>query len=147
MSRSFIVFSTYGPFSLLHETGTAVAYRLRAEVHHLTRRAQCQTTKSSPAVAVTSVVLAVWHRRSLSGRYEVPVALKPTDRVLFAIASAACLLLVPALLLGVPVAASAAALLVAVGCSWRRPSALRWRLVPWRLVLLVEGLFLVVEAA
>ena len=100
------------------------------------------------AVVVTSLALCLWHRRSLRGRYDVPMALRPGDPVLFGIATGACLLLVPMLLLGVPVAfaASAAAGLVVAGCLWRRRSALRWGLVPWRLVLLVEGLFLVVEA-
>jgi arsenical pump membrane protein len=68
--------------------------------------------------------------------------------VLFRVAVAACALLVPALLLGVPVAAAAslAAGVVAIAFVVRRRAALRWRLVPWRLVLLVEGLFLVVSA-
>jgi len=100
------------------------------------------------AVLVTSMVLWLWHRSSLRGRYDVPIAVRPADRVLFGIATAACALLVPTLLLGVPVslAATAAAVLVVAGCLWRKRSALRWQLVPWRLVLLVEGLFLVVEA-
>ena len=100
------------------------------------------------AVVVSSAVLALWHRRSLRGTYDVPPVLAPRDRTLFALAATACLLLVPMLLVGVPVelAATAAAVLVVLGCLWRRRSALGWQLVPWRLVLLVEGLFLVVEA-
>ena len=101
------------------------------------------------AIAVTTAFLALWQRRSLTGRYDVPSPLRPADPVLYGGATAACLLLVPLLLAGVPVAwAASAAAAVAVGFSWwRRRSALRWSLVPWRLVLLVEGLFLVVEAA
>ena len=100
------------------------------------------------AVAVTVVVLVVWQRRALSGSYAVPEPLVPADRVLFAGSAAACLLLVPLLLAGVAVAvaASAAAALVIALFLWRRRSALRFGLVPWRLVLLVEGLFLVVQA-
>ena len=100
------------------------------------------------AVAVTVAALALWQRRALRGRYDVPEVLRPDDRVLFGAAAAACLLLVPALLAGAPVelAASGSALLVGVACLWRRRELLRWGLVPWRLVLLVEGLFLVVQA-
>ena len=100
------------------------------------------------AVLVTSAVLVVWHRRSLRGRYDVPKPIQPADPVLFRWATTACLLLVPALLLGVPVAAAAstAAIVVLAAFAWRQRAALRWGLVPWRLVLLVEGLFLVVEA-
>ena len=103
---------------------------------------------SAVAVLVTSLVLALWHRTSLRGRYEVPATLRPGDRWLFGIAALACLLLVPALLLGVPVeyAASASATVVLLAFLVRRRSSLRWQLIPWRLVLLVEGLFLVVEA-
>jgi arsenical pump membrane protein len=55
---------------------------------------------------------------------------------------------VPALLLGVPVAiaASTAAVILTSGFAVRRRRTLTWQLVPWRLVLLVEGLFLVVTA-
>jgi arsenical pump membrane protein len=55
---------------------------------------------------------------------------------------------VPALLLGVPVAwaASTSAAVVIGFALWRKRSLLTFRLVPWRLVVLVEGLFLVVEA-
>lgn len=101
------------------------------------------------AIAVTAAFLLVWHRKALTGRYDVPVAEPPQDRVLFAGVTAACLLLVPALLLGVEVALAAglsAAVTVALFL-WRRPSALRPGLVPWRLVLLVLGLFLAVGVA
>jgi arsenical pump membrane protein len=100
------------------------------------------------AVVVTAAFLAVWQRQSLKGRYAVPEVASPEDRVLFAGAAAACLLLVPALLAGVPVAwaASASALLALAFALWRKRSLITAQLVPWRLVLLVEGLFLVVEA-
>lgn len=100
------------------------------------------------AVAVTVMALAFWQHRALSGRYAVPELQPPEDRVLFAGTALACVLLVPALLLGLEVAvASSAAALVAVGTTaWRRPRALRPALVPWRLVLFVLGLFLVVGA-
>ncbi|MCW2586571.1 MAG: arsenite efflux rane protein ArsB [Frankiales bacterium] len=100
------------------------------------------------AVVVTTAVLALWQRRSLRGRYAVPPVHRPADPVLFAGAAAACALLVPTLLLGAPVAwaASLSAAVAVAFTSWRRRTALAWSLLPWRLVLLVEGLFLVVEA-
>jgi len=100
------------------------------------------------AVAVTVTFLLVWKGRALTGRYQPPAAAVPSDRILFVGTAIACALLVPALLLGVPVAAAATVCggLAAALFLWRRRSALRPGLVPWRLVLLVEGLFLVVEA-
>lgn len=101
------------------------------------------------AIAVTAAVLLLWHRKALTGRYDVPVAEPPADRVLFVGTATACLLLVPALVAGVPVAlaASASAALAVGFFLWRRRSALRPGLVPWRLVVLVVGLFLAVGAA
>jgi len=102
------------------------------------------TTKVAPAslvaVVVTAVLLALWHRRSIRGRYEVPDVMRPGDPVLFLGAAGACLLLVPA------GAASASAIVVVSFALWRKRSLPTFALVPWRLVLLVEALFLVVEA-
>jgi arsenical pump membrane protein len=101
------------------------------------------------AVAVTVAVLALWQRKALSGRYDVPDLAVPDDRPLLVGTAVACALLVPALLAGVEVAvaSSAAAGVAVVLFLWRRPSALRVSLLPWRLVLLVLGLFLLVAAA
>jgi arsenical pump membrane protein len=101
------------------------------------------------AIALTCVALALWHRRALAGSYTVPARHAAADRPLVLGAAVACLLLVPALLLGIPVAvaSSVSAALLAAVFVVRRPSALRSGLVPWRLVLLVIGLFLVVAAA
>ncbi|MFN2538595.1 MAG: SLC13 family permease [Mycobacteriales bacterium] len=101
------------------------------------------------AIAVTVAVLLVWHRRALTGGYDVPDAPRPDDRVLLSGTAAACLLLVPMLLAGaaVAIASSIAAGLAVALFLWRRPTALRPALLPWRLVLLVTGLFLVVTAA
>ena len=100
------------------------------------------------AVAVTTAFVALWQRTHLTGRYDVPTPHVPEDRVRFLGTAAACGLLVPSLLLGAAVAA-AASLSAGVAIAfalWRSRSALSLSLVPWRLVLLVEGLFLVVEA-
>jgi arsenical pump membrane protein len=100
------------------------------------------------AIAVMALVLAGLYRRHLTGRYPVPPPLVPRDRVLFAGTTAACLLLVPALLAGVPVAwAALAAAGGAAGFTrWRSPTTLSWALLPWRLVLGVWALFLLVSA-
>jgi arsenical pump membrane protein len=65
------------------------------------------------------------------------------------VTSLACLAFAPAVLLGAPAwaAATGAAVPVALLFAFRRASALRWSLLPWRLVLLTAGLFLVVTAA
>jgi arsenical pump membrane protein len=100
------------------------------------------------AVAVTVLALLFWHRRRLRGSYDSPEPLQAEDPLLFRSALVASVLLVPALLLGVPVqwAASASAAIVVAAFAVRRRAALRWSLVPWQLVLMVEGLFLVVSA-
>jgi arsenical pump membrane protein len=100
------------------------------------------------AIAITWAALLLWHRRRLRGSFTPPPKLVVADRALFLVAVTACTLLVPALLLGVPVAAAAslAASIVVIAFFVRRRTALRWSLVPWRLVLIVEGLFLVVSA-
>lgn len=100
------------------------------------------------AVAVTVAVLLVWHRRTLFGRYAVPAPAPVEDRVLFAGTALACALLAPALAVASPAVAAAVAAGVAVlFFLWRRRSALPFGLLPWRVVLLVVGLFLVVQAA
>ncbi|MFG1944461.1 SLC13 family permease [Nonomuraea sp. NPDC048826] len=83
-------------------------------------------------------------RRDL--RYTPPVLEPVGDRVLFGVASAACLLFIVALLahVEVAVAASAAALIVVIAFAVRDRTRLTWGLVPWRLLVFVTGLFLVV---
>ncbi len=101
------------------------------------------------AVAVTVLALALAHHRSLRGRYLLPGPEPRRDRVLLWTSALACLALVPAVLTGLPVAVvfGAAAAVVVAATALRSPRVLRPSLVPWRLVLLVEGLFLVVSAA
>jgi Na+/H+ antiporter NhaD/arsenite permease-like protein len=70
------------------------------------------------------------------------------DKVLLYASAGVMLLLLPALVSGVPVqipAAAAAAVLLGLFL-WRRRSALRWAMVPWRPLMLTVGLFMVVEA-
>ena len=101
------------------------------------------------AVAVTVLLLLVLHRRTLTSRYATTAPQPTDDPLLLAGTAATALLLVPLLLLGVEVAvaASACAAIATALALWRNRSALSLDLVPWRLVVLVVGLFLVVAAA
>ncbi|MDP4508465.1 ArsB/NhaD family transporter [Nonomuraea turcica] len=101
------------------------------------------------SIAVTMVFLWVFfwrrgERRDL--RYTPPVVEPVADRVLFAAASAGCLLFIVMLLLKahVAVAATTAAAIVVGAFLLRARERLTWSLFPWQLVILVTGLFLVV---
>jgi arsenical pump membrane protein len=101
------------------------------------------------AFLITVGTLAVIFRRSLHGRYERPEAPVIGDRVLFWVAAVVCAGIGPAFAAGVDVvvvAATGAGILV-VACLLRNRRMLRWRLVPWQLVLGVAALFLVVQFA
>ncbi len=101
------------------------------------------------AIATTVLVLRVRFRRELRGRFVPGPRHQPSDRVLFAVSAVCCVGFGPAVIAGAPAwAAATPAAAVTVGAfAWRRRSELRLGLVPWRLVLLVEGLFLVISAA
>ena len=102
---------------------------------------------AAAAVAVTVLLVGLRYRRVLRVRYSVPRPPPVEDPVLLGAAAAACLGLVPALLLGgdpttvVTVAAVALVPVFAV----RRHDVLRLRLVPWSLAVFVLGLALAVE--
>ncbi|MCH6469228.1 SLC13 family permease [Sinomonas terrae] len=122
-----------------------------------------------PALWCALVPLAavvVLFGKDLLGRYELkqailvsadtaPTATDPpttdpptTDPVLLWIGAAVLAALLPALVSGIsvwiPASAAAAVLVAAFGA--RRRTALRWRLVPWQLILFAAGLFVVMEA-
>jgi len=101
------------------------------------------------AILATVVLLAVRHRRSLTGRYELEAAPEPHDKVLLAIAALCCVALGPAFVSGIvpaiPSAAAAAVLVVTVIV--RDRSLLRRVSVPWPLVIGVSVLFVVVDVA
>jgi Na+/H+ antiporter NhaD/arsenite permease-like protein len=87
-------------------------------------------------------------RADAADRYVPPGVHRPADPVLFR----ACALVCAGFLLAILVAdvplwmASGTAALVAVAAfGARQRSALRWSLVPWRLLVMVPGMFLVVE--
>ncbi|WP_375424899.1 SLC13 family permease [uncultured Friedmanniella sp.] len=100
-------------------------------------------------VVVPVAVLAVLFRRSLRGRYALPPASPVGHRGLLVLATVVCVLLGPAFLLGVPVfTASAVAAAILVGaCAVVRRDLLRWRLLPWPLVVGVSVLFVAVQYA
>ncbi|QCB98883.1 arsenic transporter [Arthrobacter sp. PAMC25564] len=105
----------------------------------------------APALAGILVPLALlWlaFRKDLRGRYGPQPVHKVRDRVLLYSAAGVMVLLLPALVSGVPVQipALAAAAILLLLFLWRRRSALRWSMVPWRPLMLTSGLFMVVEA-
>jgi Na+/H+ antiporter NhaD/arsenite permease-like protein len=104
------------------------------------------------AIAVTMVCLWFFHWRPGTrgtGAYLRPERFVPTDPVLFRLSAVACAGFLAAILVAdVPLwsASAVAALVVVAGFAVRRRAALSWSLVPWRLLVLVPGMFLVVEA-
>ncbi|MEU4390034.1 SLC13 family permease [Kribbella sp. NPDC023855] len=100
------------------------------------------------AIVITVAVLAVLFRRDLRRTYVVPETPELDDKVLFWGSAAVCLALGPAFVTGIDVAwpASVGALVLIVLFAVRRRRELTWSLLPWRLVITVVGLFLVVGA-
>ena len=98
------------------------------------------------AVAVTALLLFFVHRRELRGRYTPAPGPRVADRLLLRLASLVVVLLLPLLVSGLPPwqPALAAAIVLSVLYAWRRPGALRLRLIPWQLVVFASGLFLAV---
>ncbi|WP_054811478.1 SLC13 family permease [Nocardia arizonensis] len=107
------------------------------------------------AVSIAATALCLWvfywrRRRRDADRYLPPEPVRPDDirqRILFHVTAAACLLFVLAIaLLGdrIEIAAGAAALIAVVAFAVLDRSALRLSLIPWRLLVFVVGLFLVV---
>jgi arsenical pump membrane protein len=100
------------------------------------------------AILITVAVLAVLFHKDLRRTYDVPPTPDLDDKVLFWGSAAVCVALGPAFVTGIDVAwpASVGALVLVVLFAVRRRTQLTWALVPWRLVITVVGLFLVVGA-
>jgi arsenical pump membrane protein len=102
------------------------------------------------SIGATMAALWVFHwRRGRRGgeRYTPPDPYRPEDRVLFLVAACACGAFIGGVIAGVPLqyASPACASAVIVAFAVRQRSALRPALVPWRLLVFVTGLFLVVQ--
>jgi len=100
------------------------------------------------AIVVPCLVLLVIYRKALFARYEADVPTPASDRVLLVASAVVLTLLLPALVSGVEVwiPASVAAIVLLGFFVVRRRTVVRFGLVPWQVVLLASGLFLVVEA-
>jgi arsenical pump membrane protein len=100
------------------------------------------------AILVTVAAIYLVCRRQLREGYTVAPTTRVAHPVLFATSATTVAALIPALVSGLPVwipAVLAALILVAVFAAFDR-SALTFALVPWPLLLLASGLFLVMEA-
>lgn len=99
-------------------------------------------------IVVPSVVLFVVYRKDLLRRYRPQRTSSPNDRMLFVVSAAVVVALIPLLVSGMPVwmPTTVAALVLLVLFAFRRRSALSVSLLPWQLVLLASGLFIVIEA-
>ncbi|MFC4034433.1 SLC13 family permease [Streptomyces polygonati] len=106
--------------------------------------------QAAATAATTACLWAFYWRRGRRGAdaYRPPSAFRPADRVLFRTCALACagfLLLILAAPVPLWADSLAATLVVAATFAVRRPAALTPSLVPWRLLLMVPGMFLVVE--
>jgi arsenical pump membrane protein len=100
------------------------------------------------SIAITAMVVGVAYRRDLRGRYDVPDRFVVSDPISFRICALVCVVIVPFFVSGWPVwiPATVAAVLLLVLFAFRQPRRISVSLLPWRLVFLVQGLFLVVAA-
>ncbi|WP_424637223.1 SLC13 family permease [Embleya sp. AB8] len=105
---------------------------------------------ASIVVTMGCLWLFYWRRgRRGAERYAAAQVHRPADPVLFRVCAVACGGFLLAILVdAVPLwaASTAAGAVVVVAFGVRQRSVLRLSLVPWRLLVLVPGLFLVVEA-
>jgi arsenical pump membrane protein len=102
--------------------------------------------------ALLTTMLCLWifyWRRGKRGAdsYVPPPPHRPHDRVLFWLASAACITFIVLILVGVPLAwtTGTCAASVLIGFAIRDRGSLHWGLIPVRLLGFVAGLFLVMQ--
>ncbi|MBO0843381.1 MAG: hypothetical protein J2O46_09360, partial [Nocardioides sp.] len=99
------------------------------------------------SVVVVAFCLWIFYWRGAPPRFTPPERSGPRHPQVFVAASVACMLFVAAVVADVDVAIAApvaAAVVVAAYLVWDRDE-LTWDLLPWRLLVLVVGLFLVVD--
>ena len=100
------------------------------------------------AVIITVGYLAGLYRRDLATSYQAPPRRGVDDPWTFWVCALACLALAPGVLAGAPpwaVALPGAAAAAGV-FAWRRRAALTLSLLPWRIIVFTEGLFLLITA-
>lgn len=98
-------------------------------------------------VLVPAALLWAIFGKDLRGNFKPLPARSARDRPLLITAGVTLLLLLPALVSGIPVAipSGIAALFLLAVFFFRRRTALRWGMLPWRPLLLTIGLFMVVQ--
>ncbi|TXN28710.1 SLC13 family permease [Lacisediminihabitans profunda] len=101
------------------------------------------------SIVIPAAILFIVYRKDLLARYEPKKSREADDRVLLIASGVIVAVLMPLLVSGIPVwmPALGAALVLGGFFLVRRPAVIRFGLLPWQLVLLAAGLFLVVEAA
>ncbi|MGR6319430.1 ArsB/NhaD family transporter [Micromonospora soli] len=102
------------------------------------------------AIVITMLLLWWWYwrpARAGADPFVPPPPHVPPDRVLYRTAFGACLLFVAGILAGVEIglASGVAAAILVAGFAVRARGSLTLALVPWRLLVFVTGLFLVVQ--
>ncbi|MDZ5443070.1 ArsB/NhaD family transporter [Micromonospora sp. 4G57] len=102
------------------------------------------------AIVITMLLLSWWYwrpARAGADPFVPPPPHVPPDPVLYRTALLACLLFVAGILAGVQIglASGVAAAILVAGFAVRARRSLRPALVPWRLLVFVTGLFLVVQ--
>ena len=100
------------------------------------------------AIVTSVVLLALFFRRGLAGRYDTAPPPRVHDRPLLITSGVVVAALLPLLVSGLEpwIPAAAAAVVLGAVFLWRSPRTLRIGLVPWQLVLFASGLFLAVGA-
>lgn len=100
------------------------------------------------AIVTSVVLLALFFRRGLTGRYESAPPPRVHDRPLLITAGVVVFVLLPFLVSGMEpwIPSLAAAVVLGAVYLWRSPRTLRLGLVPWQLVVFAAGLFLTVGA-
>ena len=119
----------------------------RVGLHPLEFAARMALPQLAALVVVAGCLWLFFWRRN-PPRHAPPNPVRPRDRRVFVAAALACGVFIAAVLVGVAielVAAVCAVGLVVAFAVWQR-SALSWSLMPWRLLVLVTGLFLVIDA-
>jgi arsenical pump membrane protein len=99
------------------------------------------------ALIVVAAGLWIFYWRRNDPRYQPPAPMRPHDRRTFTAAAVLSVMFIGAVLIGISItvaAAVCAAGMVIASAVWNR-AALHWSLLPWRLLVFVTGLFLVMD--